>query len=162
MNGSKVYAAIRETEGRLWIDVSSVRVLPELTREHCDDMEQRIPDWAAVNRLVRIAELTLSEGIAPPPAPPAPVVAPVKPKAKRGKGPIIIDGLDCTDAIREMEKARSGWAMPNTLLNPMSYRKDKRTSERLAAAMDGAEKYGETVTVPCEDGGTIVVRRRPS
>jgi hypothetical protein len=159
MNGSKVYAAIRETEGKMWIDVSSVNVLPELTRSHAEAFDRKIPDWAAVNRFVRIAELHLSEA-APVETAPAPAV---KPKAKRKGEPIIIDGLDCTLAIQDMKKAQTGFACPNSwLANPAAFRRDKRAGERIAAAMDTAEKHGESVTLKCDDGGTIIVRRRAS
>lgn len=161
MNGKKVYAAVRETEGKVWIDVASVNVLPELTLAYCQAIEGKIPDWAAVNRRLRIAEMYISE--AQPAAAPTPAPT-TKTVAKRGKGEeIIINGMNCTLAIREMEKARTGFACPNSWLpNPAAFRKDRRASERIAAAMDSAEKYGDPVTIQCDDGGTIIVRRRAS
>lgn len=165
VNVKRVYAAIRETEGRNWIDVSCLDVLPELARGKAENYDRKDPGYAAVNRLVRIAELFLSDA-PPPPAPPleAPKSAPApRPAGRRAKsGPVVIDGIDCTAAIKEMEKARTGFATPNSwLANPAYARKDKRMADQIGVAMTSALAYGEPVTIAADDDGpAIIVRRR--
>ena len=55
------YAAIRVTEGREWIDTSTIALLPEIARENGESADSLIPLWASHNRLLRIAQVEIRE-----------------------------------------------------------------------------------------------------
>lgn len=156
---SKVYAAIRQGERGPWIDASTIHLLSEVTRTIQEGYDKRDPQWAALHPLIRIAELHLCESLPVQQSPASPV--PVKTRTKKSADPIMIDGLDCTDVIREMEKNQTALATPNDWLpNPAYARKDKRMGEMIRAAITSVESYGEDAVIPCEDKTTITVRRR--
>ena len=55
------YCAVFFTEGRQWLDVGSIKPLPELVRDYVINLKKTDPFWARANVFLRIAELTISE-----------------------------------------------------------------------------------------------------
>lgn len=58
---TSVTAVVRETEGRQWIDVSTIALLADMSRAKADAADAMIPAWAAVNRQVNCVEFDLVE-----------------------------------------------------------------------------------------------------
>jgi hypothetical protein len=59
IRGETVYAALRCTEGRLWIDSNSVGLVREHTQRHVEEIHRQIPSWDAVNPCLRIIRCLL-------------------------------------------------------------------------------------------------------
>lgn len=55
----EVYAPLRCTEGRYWLDSTCIRTLPEMVREDVQRTQEEIPTWDKVNPVVMIAKCRL-------------------------------------------------------------------------------------------------------
>jgi hypothetical protein len=56
-----VYTPVRRDEAREWFDVSCISRSPEIATSKAQDLDERIPEWAKANPVVRIATCTLTE-----------------------------------------------------------------------------------------------------
>jgi hypothetical protein len=56
-----MYAAVIRTDGREWIAGSMIGHDPGDIRQQYTDLARRIPDWAAENKLQRVARVTVKE-----------------------------------------------------------------------------------------------------
>lgn len=56
-----VFAPIRTTEGREWIDTGSSQLLRELAADAARKTDREIPQWADANPVVRIARCEIRE-----------------------------------------------------------------------------------------------------
>ena len=58
----KYYAVVRHcADGYDWIDSGTVEVLPELSKGLADKLDSFIPQWAQVNKQVRVATVNIIE-----------------------------------------------------------------------------------------------------
>lgn len=55
-----MYVAIREADGREWMDTSSLHLVRELTVKTAAEQDARIPQWAAANPVKRIVPVTVT------------------------------------------------------------------------------------------------------
>lgn len=57
----KLWFAVRKTEGKEWIDVSSWGYLPETPRIKTKETDEQIPHWAKDNPVIRYSQFSLVE-----------------------------------------------------------------------------------------------------
>lgn len=56
-----MWAAIRRTDGREWIDPSSISGLRSEAERKSSKRDKELAGWASANRVVRISEILLQE-----------------------------------------------------------------------------------------------------
>lgn len=57
----RVYAAVRLSEGREWVDISTIRLEPVEAKASAREVDQRIPHWAQANPVVRVGPFDIQE-----------------------------------------------------------------------------------------------------
>jgi hypothetical protein len=57
----EIYIAVRESEGKEWIDLTSWGYVELTARDSADNVDGTIPQWAEKNPIVRIAKFKLAE-----------------------------------------------------------------------------------------------------
>lgn len=58
---TQVYAAIRTTDGREWIDTTTLSLLRDEATQAATDTDKLIPHYAADNPVVRISRVEIRE-----------------------------------------------------------------------------------------------------
>jgi hypothetical protein len=51
---------VRQTEGKLWIEIGSVRLTPEEVHSHCAEVARNIPGWGKANPVSFIREVEIT------------------------------------------------------------------------------------------------------
>jgi hypothetical protein len=57
----RCFMAIRKTEGREWLDVDSLSTSSAASRRLAEKSDAKIPEWAKVNPVVRVAKVRIEE-----------------------------------------------------------------------------------------------------
>jgi hypothetical protein len=57
---AKGWVAVRQTEGKLWIEIGSVRLTPEEVHSHCAEVARNIPGWGKANPVSFIREVEIT------------------------------------------------------------------------------------------------------
>ena len=55
----KLYGAIRQTDGRQWVDVDTLSAALEVSESKAKQTDKEIPHWAITNPVVRYGAFTL-------------------------------------------------------------------------------------------------------
>lgn len=63
---TQVFAAVRFTEGREWVDTGTLNVLREEAEFSANRVNETMPYWASHNKVMRIAEFKLTEVLPEP------------------------------------------------------------------------------------------------
>ena len=61
LSDDKFFMAVRETDGKGWIDINTWGYCTLTARDKAEKIDKQIPQWAKANRVVRISRFRITE-----------------------------------------------------------------------------------------------------